>query len=274
MVGGFENRLYEIQQRKRMVSAHIEACRRKASEKMAEQRAAGSAKGKLPKVMLGVSVALFVFGAVMLALVPVIGIILIIAGVVGVVLCKVLGDRYSKKKEFYIKQEMDNINQTLNGLFYEMQQLNAEEGRLIQERDRLIREEESRRKAEEERLRQEEEMRRKCEEEKRRKEEEEEKRRRAQEEKRRIEERKREQREKKNKLYQELLACDQTPLVKKLEKENKVEFPIKYLYKLKMLSKVLKERGLEPMTIEEIHQSKMEWEKGYFANEPDRYIRW
>ena len=85
--------------------------------------------------------------------------------------------------------------------------------------------------------------------------------------------------EKKEKLYEELLACEQTSFVKELEKEKNIKLPIQYLYKLKMLSKVLKDRNSEPMTKEEIYQCKLEWDKskdGYTSYEvkKDEYIKW
>ena len=294
MIGGVENKLRELEERKKAIIASVEENEKKISEKSAEEKALRAQKGKKTKLVIGVCAALFVLGCVMLAFVFAVGLILAIAAVAGAIIYKVISDKQWGIEITDMRRKTEDIKKALNKLSAEMFTLNAEEKTLIREKERLTQEEERKRRQEEEekhrqeeeeRRRQEEEEKRRKEEEERRRQEEEEKRRKEEEERRRQEEeaklRQKEEQERaiREKLYQDLLACEQTLLVKELENEKDIKLPIQYLYKLKMLSKVLKDRNLEPMTKEDIYQCKLDWDKaksGYDSNsvKNDEYIKW
>lgn len=70
--------------------------------------------------------------------------------------------------------------------------------------------------------------------------------------------------------YQALLAGEHTPLVRELEKEDGYKFSIQYLYKLKLLSIFLKERGMSPLTKEEIRLGKEKIYDKYSGYDADK----
>ena len=278
MIGGVENKLRELEERKKAIIASVEENEKKISEKSAEEKALRAQKGKKTKLVIGVCAALFVLGCVMLAFVFAVGLILAIAAVAGAIIYKVISDKQWGIEITDMRRKTEDIKKALNKLSAEMFTLNAEEKTLIREKERLTQEEErKRRQEEEEKHRQEEEERRRQEEEEKRRKEEEERRR--QEEEAKLRQKEEQERAIREKLYQDLLACEQTLLVKELENEKDIKLPIQYLYKLKMLSKVLKDRNLEPMTKEDIYQCKLDWDKaksGYDSNsvKNDEYIKW
>ena len=64
MIGGIENKLREVEERKKAILASVEENEKKISEKSAEEKALREQKGKKTKLIIGVCAVAFALGCV------------------------------------------------------------------------------------------------------------------------------------------------------------------------------------------------------------------